>query len=100
MERIENNHLRMIATDRLQAERIATGGKNVHTVAREYGTFGYNVPVAQSTTYSLETHPSDDDITTNMANISTDDSSQMETLLLPSSQYPLIQSYSWTWTEG
>ena len=74
----------MIATDRLQAERIATGGKNVHTVAREYGRFGYGVPVAQSTTYSLETHPSadvdDDDIVANVANISTNDGSQAATL--------------------
>ena len=49
-------------------------------MAREYGRFGYDVPVAQSTTYSLETHPSadvdDDDIAANVANISTDDGSQ------------------------
>ena len=63
--------LRMVAADRLQADRIATGGKNVHTVAREYGRDGYDVPVAQSTNYSLETHPSGDDIATNMAKIST-----------------------------
>ena len=72
--------LRMVAADRLQADRIATGGKNVHTVAREYGRDGYDVPVAQSTNCSLETHPSDDDIATNMANIFTGDSSQAATL--------------------
>ena len=53
--------LRMLASDRLQADRIATGGKNVHTVVREYGRVGHDIPVAQSTNYSLGTHSSDDD---------------------------------------
>ena len=40
--------LRMIATDRMQAARIATGGKDAHVVPRVYGRVGYDVPVAQS----------------------------------------------------
>ena len=39
--------LRMIATDRMQAARIATGGKDAHVVPRVYGRVGYDVPVAQ-----------------------------------------------------
>ena len=38
----------MLASDRLQADRIATGGKNAHTVVREYGRDGHDVPVASS----------------------------------------------------
>merc|ERR1711988_127342 len=44
--------LRMLAADRLKADRIATNGKNVHTVVREYGRDGHDIPVAQSTNYS------------------------------------------------
>ena len=72
--------LRMLASDRLQADRIATGGKNVHTVAREYGRAGYDIPVAQPTNYSLETPPSDYDFATNMTNISSGDGSQAAAL--------------------
>ena len=36
--------LRMIATDRMQAARIATGGKDAHVVPRVYGRVGYDVP--------------------------------------------------------
>merc|ERR1711988_1057962 len=53
--------LRMLAADRLKADRIATNGKNVHTVVREYGRDGHDIPVAQSMNYSLEPHSSDDD---------------------------------------
>ena len=61
----------------MQAARIATGGKNVHTVPREYGRFGYDVPVAQLTIYRLKPRHSagvdDDDIVADEANISTED---------------------------
>ena len=40
--------LRLLASDRLQADRIATGGKNVHTVVREYGRDGHDIPVAHT----------------------------------------------------
>ena len=53
--------LRMLATDRLQAAKTATGGKNVHVVPRVYGRVGYDVPVAQSTTFRLKTHGTDSD---------------------------------------
>jgi len=55
--------LRMIATDRMQAARIATGGKDAHVVPRVYGRVGYDVPVAQSTTFRLKPYDtaSDDD---------------------------------------
>ena len=46
--------LRLLATDRLQAAKTATGGKNVHVVPRVYGRVGYDVPVAQSTTFMLK----------------------------------------------
>ena len=46
--------LRMIATDRMQAARIATGGKDAHVVPRVYGRVGYDVPVAQSATFRLK----------------------------------------------
>ena len=46
--------LRMIATDRMQAARIATGGKDAHVVPRVYGRVGYDVPVAQSTTFMIQ----------------------------------------------
>ena len=36
--------LRMAASDRLQADEIATGGKIVHTVVREHGRYGYDIP--------------------------------------------------------
>ena len=46
--------------NKLQAERIATGGNNVHTVRpRDYGRLGYDVPVAQPTTYRLKGHQAD-----------------------------------------
>ena len=64
--------LRMLASDRLQADRIATGGKNVHTVVREYGRVGHDIPVAQSTNYSLETHSFDDDSAPDLAHTSPD----------------------------
>ena len=53
----------MIATDRMQAARIATGGKDAHVVPRVYGRVGYDVPVAQSTTFRLKPYDtaSDDD---------------------------------------
>ena len=35
--------LRMIATDRMQAARIATGGKDAHVVPRVYGRVGYEL---------------------------------------------------------
>ena len=44
----------MIATDRMQAARIATGGKDAHVVPRVYGRVGYDVPVAQSATFRLK----------------------------------------------
>ena len=55
--------LRMIATDRMQAARIATGGKDAHVVPRVYGRVGYDVPVAQSATFRLKPYDtaSDDD---------------------------------------
>ena len=58
-----NRVLRMIATDRMQAARIATGGKDAHVVPRVYGRVGYDVPVAQSTTFRLKPYDtaSDDD---------------------------------------
>ena len=68
--------LRMLAADRLQADRITTNGKNVHTVVREYGRVGHDMPVAQSTNYSLEPHSSDDDSAPNLAHISFNDGSQ------------------------
>ena len=68
--------LRMLASDRLRADRIARGGKNVHTAAREYGRDGHDVPVAQSTDFSLASHSSDDDSAPNLAHISLNDSSQ------------------------
>ena len=62
----------------MQAARIATGGKNVHTVPREYGRFGYDVPVAQLTIYRLKPRHSagvdDDDIVADEANIYTEGS--------------------------
>ena len=53
----------MIATDRMQAARIATGGKDAHVVPRVYGRVGYDVPVAQSATFRLKPYDtaSDDD---------------------------------------
>ena len=53
----------MIATDRMQAARIATGGKDAHVVPRVYGRGGYDVPVAQSMTFRLKPYDtaSDDD---------------------------------------
>ena len=54
----------MIATDRMRAARIATGGKDAHVVPRVYGRAGYDVPVAQSTTFRLkpyDTASGDDD---------------------------------------
>ena len=53
----------MIATDRMQAARIATGGKDAHVVPRVYGRVGYDVPVAQSATFRLKQYDtaSDDD---------------------------------------
>ena len=58
-----NRVLRMIATDRMQAARIATGGKDAHVVPRVYGRVGYDVPVAQSATFRLKQYDtaSDDD---------------------------------------
>ena len=55
--------LRMIATDRMQAARIATGGKDAHIVPRVYGRVGYDVPMAQSATFRLKQYDtaSDDD---------------------------------------
>ena len=55
--------LRMIATDRMQAARIATVGKDAHVVPRVYGRAGYDVPVAQSATFRLKPYDtaSDDD---------------------------------------
>ena len=55
--------LRMIATDRMQAARIATGGKDAPVVPRVYGRVGYDVPVAQSATFRLKPYDtaSDDD---------------------------------------
>ena len=44
----------MIATDRMQAASIATGGKDAHILPRVYGRVGYDVPVAQSTTFRLK----------------------------------------------
>ena len=53
----------MIATDRMQAARIATGGRDAHVVPRVYGRVGYDVPVAQSATFRLKQYDtaSDDD---------------------------------------
>jgi len=68
--------LRMLASDRLRADRILRGAKNVHTAAREYGRDGHDVPVAQSTDFSLASHSSDDDSAPNLAHISLNDSSQ------------------------
>ena len=47
----------------MQAARIATGGKDAHVVPRVYGRVGYDVPVAQSTTFRLKPYDtaSDDD---------------------------------------
>ena len=44
--------LRMIATDRMQAATIVTDGKDAHIVPRIYGRVGYDVPVAQSMTFT------------------------------------------------
>ena len=54
----------MIATDRMQAASIATGGKDAHILPRVYGRVGYDVPVAQSTTFRLKPYhaASDDDV--------------------------------------
>ena len=41
---------------------------------------GHDIPVAQSTNYSLETHSSDDDSAPNLAHISSSDGSQAATL--------------------
>ena len=71
--------LRMLAADRLQADRIATNGKNVHTVVREYGRDGHDMPVAQSTNYSLEPHSSDDDSAPDLAHTSPDNGSHAAT---------------------
>jgi hypothetical protein len=64
--------LRMIATDRMQAARIATGGKDAHIVPRVYGRVGYDVPVAQSTTFRLKPYHAagdeDDDSVVDEAN--------------------------------
>ena len=53
----------MVGTDRMQAARIATGGKDAHVVPRVYGRVGYDVPVAQSATFRLKQYDtaSDDD---------------------------------------
>ena len=53
----------MVGTDRMQAARIATGGKDAHVVPRVYGRVGYDVPVAQSATFRLKPYDtaSDDD---------------------------------------
>ena len=72
--------LRMLAADRLKEDRIATNGKNVHTVVREYGRDGHDMPVAQSTNYSLETHSSDDDSAPNLPHISPGNGSSTDTL--------------------
>ena len=71
--------LRMLAADRLKADRIATNGKNVHTVVREYGRDGHDIPVAQSTNYSLEPHSSDDDSAPDLAHTSPDNGSHAAT---------------------
>ena len=44
-------------------ENPATGGKDAHVVPRVYGRVGYDVPVAQSTTFRLKPYDtaSDDD---------------------------------------
>ena len=54
----------MIATDRMQAASIATGGKDAHILPRVYGRVGYDVPVAQSTTFRLKPYhaASDNDV--------------------------------------
>ena len=58
-----HTNTRMIATDRMQTARIATGGRDAHVVPRVYGRVGYDVPVAQSTTFRLKPYDtaSDDD---------------------------------------
>ena len=55
----------MVGTDRMQAARIATGGKDAHVVPRVYGRAGYDVPVAQSRTFRLKPYDaaSDDEMT-------------------------------------
>ena len=76
----------------------------IYTVGREHGRNGHDMRVAQSKNYSLETHPSDNNIATNMANISSGDGPQdetrltdpgphlklLETLQKPSSSYPWV----------
>ena len=63
----------------LYGEQKAINGKNVHTVVREYGRDGHDIPVAQSTNYSLEPHSSDDDSAPDLAHTSPDNGSHAAT---------------------
>ena len=51
----------MISTDRMQAARIATGGKDARNASRASGIYGYEVPVARSTAFSLKSYLPNDD---------------------------------------
>ena len=55
----------------MQAARIAAGGENAHIVPRIYGRIGYDVPVAQSTSFKLKpyhaTRADDEDSVVNVA---------------------------------
>ena len=44
----------------MQAARIATGGKDARNASSALGIYGYEVPVARSTTYRLKSYLTND----------------------------------------